>query len=288
MPIDIKIFLDNYEVNYEVNIKDQRVYFCFDIPDGYKKLKINYDFNIYEDLIIENHDYSYESGYIEINLEKEKINHLEFSLMINYKYYIKLVYHHVNFKYKKEELINNLEFLYKVNNEDEVLSIIKILKELNIEDKFLYYEIDKMIIDILTDNKYYEELINRMNDYDLLNIITYYLAVPNPYSIDQEKLDELVLEAEKHDYASENIWRLAMNYDRRNYDFNKIEEYFANSKDLYYLYEYLSGVSSSNEDNLVNLIIKTKDKEYIKEIVSDNFMNNILSKKSIEKLKEEL
>lgn len=44
-----------------------------------------------------------------------------------------------------------------------------------------------------------ENLMNRMNDYDLLNIITYYTASPNLYSIGQEKLDESVDKALKHD-----------------------------------------------------------------------------------------
>ena len=142
-----------------------------------------------------------------------------------------------------------------------------------------------MIIDILTDNPYCDSLVDRMNDYDLLNLITYYISVPKPYNITQEKLDELVEVAKKHPYTDETIWRLAMNYDGI-YNLNKLEEYFVNHKDLYYLREYLYSVDNKDKDHIVNLILKTKDKEFINKIVGDSDIKELLGDKLIKKLEE--
>ena len=286
MFIDLEILIDSRKIEYDYKIDHKRVFISFKIPDGHKKLTIRYDDNIYDDFKLNNNQSDkFEPGFISFNLEKIKLQELSFSLKVNYKYYVKLVYNHYNFKYSKDELINKLDLLYQVNHEDEVLSIIKILKEENLNDKFMYYEIDKLIIDILTNNQYYDSLINQMNDYDLLNIITYYISVPCPYQIDQEEFDVLVEEAKIHNYPSENIWRLAMNYDQRDYDFSKVEEYFVNSKDLYYLSEYIYGVSNANLENIVNLIIKTKDKEYINKVINDDNMKKHLGD-LIKKLEE--
>ena len=112
MPIDINVILDSRKVDYDYEIKNNRVYIKFKIING-KKLIINYDFNIYDDFKLENSNYPYKEGYLELDLENNKIDNLEFSLKVNYKYYIKLVYNHQNFNYNKNDLIDKLEFLYK-------------------------------------------------------------------------------------------------------------------------------------------------------------------------------
>ena len=285
MPIDINVILDSRKVDYDYEIKNNRVYIKFKINNG-KKLIINYDFNIYDDFKLENSNYPYKEGYLELDLEKNKIDNLEFSLKVNYKYYIKLVYNHQNFNYNKNDLIDKLEFLYKVNNEKEILDIINILKEFNLDDKFLYYEIDKMIMDILTDNPYCDNLLDKMTMYDLLNLITYNIAANKPFSIDQKTLDTLVDEAKLHEYTNENIWRLAMNYDLRGYDYKKIEEYFVESHDVYYLVEYISAVYQANKDYIVDLLIKLNDQKYIDEILNNDFIKRHLEEKYIKRLKD--
>ena len=284
MFIDINVYIDNRKIDYDYIISNNRLYISFKIPNNSKKLIINYDNNIYDDFKFENKEFNEKDGYITIDLVNNPINYLEFSLKVNYKYYVKLVYEYVNGKYNKDELIKILKSLYDINKEDKVLDRIKVLEELKLDDKFLYYEIDKLIEELLM-NEYYDLLTDKMSDYDFLNIITYSITSNKPYSIDQEKLDELVDVAKEHNYSSENIWRLAMNYDEMGYDYKKIEEYFVNSKDIYYLQEYICGVYQKNMDNIIDLLIKLNDKEFTKKVLDNEFIvrdMNDLQKKKLE------
>ena len=285
MFIDIRILIDSRKVDYNYMISNNRLYISFKIESNHKKLILNYDDNIYDDFKIETGDYSYEPGHLVIDLEKNNINFFEFSLKANYKYYVKLVYEYVNGKYKKEELIKILKSLYDLNKEDEVLDRIKVLEEMNLDDKFLYYEIDKLIEELLM-NEYYDKLTDKMTDYDFLNIITYNISSNRPYSIDQKKLDELIDVAKSHKDTNENIWRLAMNYDRMGYDFSKIEEYFVSIKDIYYLQEYISGVYQKNLDYIVDLLIKQNDKDFIKKVLDNELIIRDLNNEHKNKLND--
>ena len=83
-----------------------------------------------------------------------------------------------------------------------------------------------------------------------------------------------------------------MNYDSRyynyNYNYDLIDEFFVNSKDSYYLAEYISGVIQVNKEKIVNMIIQTKDKEFIKALLKDNFIQNHLEEKHINDLEQVL
>ncbi len=283
MFIDIRILIDSRKVDYNYMISNNRLFISFKIESNHKKLILNYDDNIYDDFKIETGDYSYEPGYLEIDLEKNNINFFEFSIKANYKYYVKLVYEYVNGKYKKEELIKILKSLYDLNKENEVLDRIKVLEEMNLDDKFLYYEIDKLIEELLM-NEYYDKLTDKMTDYDFLNIITYNISSNRPYGIDQKKLDELIDVAKSHKDTNENIWRLAMNYDGMGYDFSKIEEYFVSIKDIYYLQEYISGVYQKNLDYIVDLLIKQNDKDFIKKVLDNELIIRDLNNEHKNKL----
>jgi len=285
MFIDINIYIDSRKLDYNYMIINNRLYISFKIEDNHKKLTINYDNNIYDDFKFETQEFEEKDGYINIDLEKNKINFLEFSLKANYKYYVKLVYEFVNGKYTKEELIILLKSLYDLNKEEEILDRIKVFEELKLEDKFLYYEINKLIEDLLM-NDYYDKLIERMDNYDILNIITYNISSNKPYSIDQEKFNELVEVAKEHPYTEENLWRLAMNYDEMGYDFSNIEEYFVNNDDIYYLQEYISSVFQKNLNYIIDLIIKKKDKDYINKVLNNDFINRDLNEEQKKRLIE--
>ena len=288
MFIGINILIDSRKVDYNYMISNNRLYVSFKIDSNKKKLTIHYDNNIYDDFKIETGNYKDKDGYLEIDLTKNNLNFLEFSLKANYKYYVKLVYDQVNHNYKIDELIKRLQSLYDLNKEDEVLDRIKVLKELNenkLDDKFLFYEIDKLIEDILINNPYYERLMSKMEDIDVLNIITANLYSNKPYSITQEEFDKLVVAAKTHDYAQENLWRLAMKYDTRGYDYSKIEEYIVETKDIYSLQEYVSAIYQKNMDCLIDLIMKTNDNKYVKEILNNEFIVRDLNKEQKDKLK---
>ena len=276
MFIGINIYVDSRKVDYDYMISNNRLYVSFKINNDSKKLTIHYDDNIYDDINIETGNYEFKNGYLEIDLTKDKVNFFEFSLSANYKYYVKLVYEYVNGNHKKEDLIKRLQVLYDLNKDEAILDRIKVLEEMKLDDKFLYYEVDKLTEDILM-NDYYDKLCEKMDTYDFLNIITDSITSNKPYSIDQDKLNELVDVAKAHDYASENIWRLAMNYDEMGFDYSKIEEYFVSCRDVYYLGEYISGVYQKNLDNIIDLVIKTHDKEYIKKVLENDFINRDLN-----------
>lgn len=102
--------------------------------------------------------------------------------------------------------------------------------------------------------------------------------------IDQETFDNLVNEAMNYDHALENIWRLGMNYDGKDYNYDLLDTFFVNSKDSWYLAEYISGVTQVNQKKIVDMIIKTRDKAFINKLLMDNFIQSHLE----EKYKDEL
>ena len=60
------------------------------------------------------------------------------------------------------------------------------------------------------------------------------------------------------------------------------------TKDSDYLAEYISGVIQVNKEKIVNMIIQTKDKEFIKALLKDNFIQNHLEEKHINDLEQVL
>ena len=77
-----------------------------------------------------------------------------------------------------------------------------------------------------------------------------------------------------------------MNYDLKGYDYKKIEEYFVESHDVYYLVEYISAVYQANKDYIVDLLIKLNDQKYIDEILNNDFIKRHLEEKYIKRLKD--
>ena len=63
-----------------------------------------------------------------------------------------------------------------------------------------------------------------------------------------------------------------MNYERKGYNFDLLDNFFVDSKNVYYLGEYISDIHQINQEKIVNTIIKTKDKGFIKQILEDNFI----------------
>ena len=118
-----------------------------------------------------------------------------------------------------------------------------------------------------------------MTDLELMLLITSYIAVPFIPKINQETFNNLVKEAKNYDHAFENIWRLGMSFDCKGYNYDLLDDFFVNEKDIGYLGEYLSGVYQVNQEKLVNKIIKTNDKEFIKNVLNDNLILRNLDEK---------
>ena len=118
-----------------------------------------------------------------------------------------------------------------------------------------------------------------MSNLELMLLITSYICVPSIPKIDQDTFNNLINVAKKYDYSLENIWRLGMNFDGKGYDFDELDNFFVNSKDIWYLGEYISGIWQLNQENIINKIIETNDKTFIKQILKNEFIMNNLEEK---------
>ena len=292
---DIKVFNDNESIEYTYKIDDGLL--LFSIENGNKKqydnLKIIYDENIYQINLSNNIKYkNLEASEILIFLENNT-NDFSFKININYKFFIKAVYKFINKFIDKDTLIKEINIFLKskigrkYNNE-----LVKLLdeienKDVSIEELMLEKndEVNR-ITNLLLNNEIYITLANQMNNQDLMLLITYYIFAPMIPMIDQQTFNDLVNSAIQYDYPLEKVWRLAMNYDSRGYNYDLIDEFFVNSKDSYYLAEYISGVIQVNKEKIVNMIIQTKDKEFIKALLKDNFIQNHLEEKHINDLEK--
>lgn len=292
---DIKVFNDNESIEYTYKIDDGLL--LFSIENGNKKqydnLKIIYDENIYQINLSNSIKYkNLNAGEILIFLENDTTD-FSFKVNINYKFFVKTVYKFINKFIDKDTLIKEINIFLKskigqkYNNE-----LVKLLDEIENKDvsieELMLEENDEInrITNLLLNNEIYITLANQMNNQDLMLLITYYIFAPMIPMIDQETFNDLVNSAIQYDYPLEKVWRLAMNYDSRGYNYDLIDEFFVNSKDSYYLAEYISGVIQVNKEKIVNMIIQTKDKEFIKSLLKDNFIQNHLEEKHINDLEK--
>ncbi len=124
-----------------------------------------------------------------------------------------------------------------------------------------------------------------MDDYELLKFITQYISVPLPPKISQKGFDSLVNVGIESD-ESEALWRLAMNYNRKDKDFFKIEDYFIKKRDYYYLAELISSVEEDlNLDRLIEKKHKTEDIKFIKKMANTSYLQPIFTEEQKEKVK---
>ncbi len=294
---DIKVFNDNESIEYTYKIDDGLL--LFSIENGNKKqydnLKIIYDENIYQINLSNSIKYkNLNAGEILIFLENDTTD-FSFKVNINYKFFIKTVYKFFNKFIDKDTLIQEINIFLKskigqkYNNElakllDEIENKDVSIEELMLEEND---EINR-ITNLLLNNEIFITLANQMNNQDLMLLITYYIFAPIVPNTDQQTFNDLVNSAIQYDYPLKKVWRLAMNYDSRGYNYDLIDEFFVNSKDSDYLAEYISGVIQVNKEKIVNMIIQTKDKEFIKALLKDNFIQNHLEEKHINDLEQVL
>ena len=122
-----------------------------------------------------------------------------------------------------------------------------------------YIELSKS----LTTNKTYISYCQKMDSKELLELITQYISVPMPPRIDQDLFDEMVEAGIKED-KREALWRLVFNYVGRNKDFTRVEDYFIEKRDAYYLTELISIEDKElNMEKLEKKINNTNDKKFI-------------------------
>lgn len=275
---DIRLYIDNNKVVFEYEIdKDKIIIKTIDELEIGKNLKIFYDENIYEIKLNNNTKFSKgKAGEIFINLDIKK---LSFSVILKNNFFVKSVYKYINKLINKDILINEIKIflnskvgkkykkdlnilLENIENKD------KSLEELIVNNKNEY----ERIVDLTIHNKTYIDIAKNMSALELMLLITYYISVPVTPKIDQDGFNDLVNVAKNYDHALENIWRLGMNYDRKGYNFDLLDNFFVDSKNVYYLGEYISGILQINQEKIVNTIVKTKDEGFIKQILENDII----------------
>lgn len=205
---------------------------------------------------------------------------------------VKIVYKYINEFMNEDELINQLE-LFCNENKDYSESIKKLITEIkNVIDKNKHNSILKYdeIYNLLINNNVYLDLVDKMDNNDLMLMITDYIKARIVPSLKQEEFD-IVVEAAINSGkdSKENCWRLAMNYENINLNFDKIEDYLISTKDSWYVVEYMTGpIESIDYDKFICKIIDTNDKEFIKKIINDDLTYTVLDEKQINKLKSAL
>ena len=294
---DIKVFRDDETIEYSYKIDDGLLLFSIDDINNkiYDNLKIIYDENIYQIHLNDNKKYdNLKAGEILIYLEKNATS-FSFRANINYKFFIKTIYKFINKFIDKDTLIQEIDIFLKsrigVKYKNELAKLLDEIENKNASIEELLLEANdetNRIINLLLNNELFITLEKQMNDQDLMLLITYYISAPMIPKIDQETFNDLVNSAIKYDHSLENVWRLGMNYDCRNYNYDLLDEFFVNSKDSWYLAEYISGINQVNQEKIVNMVIQTKDKEFIQKLLKDNFIQSNLEEKYKKDLKKAL
>ena len=279
---DISLYIDNNKVDFEYEInKDKVIIKTIDELEIGKNLKIFYDENIYEIKLNNSTKFSKgKAGEIFINLD---IKQLSFSVILKNNFFVKSIYKYINKLINKDILINEIKIFLNSKGGKKYKKDLNILlenienKDKSLEELIINNENEyERIFDLTIHNKTYIDIAKNMSALELMLLITSYIFVPFTPNIDQDGFNDLVNVAKNYDNSLENIWRLGMNYDRKDYNFDLLDNFFVDSKNVYYLGEYISLIHQINQEKIVNIIVKTKDKGFIKQILeNDNIVDNL-------------
>lgn len=279
---DISLYIDNNKVDFEYEInKDKVIIKTIDELEIGKNLKIFYDENIYEIKLNNSTKFSKgKAGEIIINLD---IKQLSFSVILKNNFFVKSIYKYINKLINKDILINEIKIFLNSKGGKKYKKDLNILlenienKDKSLEELIINNENEyERIFDLTIHNKTYIDIAKNMSALELMLLITSYIFVPFTPNIDQDGFNDLVNVAKNYDNSLENIWRLGMNYDRKGYNFDLLDNFFVDSKNVYYLGEYISLIHQINQEKIVNTIVKTKDKGFIKQILeNDTIVDNL-------------
>lgn len=275
---DISLYIDNNKVDFEYEIdKDKIIIKTIDELEIGKNLKIFYDENIYEIKLNNSTKFSKgKAGEIIINLD---IKQLSFSVILKNNFFVKSIYKYINKLINKDILINEIKIFLNSKVGKKYKKDLNILlenienKDKSLEELIINNENEyERIVDLTIHNKTYIDIARNMSALELMLLITSYIFVPFTPNIDQDGFNDLVNVAKDYDNALENIWRLGMNYDRKGYNFDLLDNFFVDSKNVYYLGEYISSIHQINQEKIVNTIVKTKDEGFIKQILENDII----------------
>jgi len=196
------------------------------------------------------------------------------------------------FEYSKAEIKEVKKLILEVQNikntipnqtyEKESNKISKIGKELEkVKDSGELY---KSVFELLTKNSLVIKYAKKMNNEELFEFITKYIYVPMPPEINQEGFNALTEVGIKND-KREALWRLAFNYNHKKINFSRIEDYFIEKRDSYYLIELISAVYEDLDvDEIIQKVIFTRENIFINEVAKQGHKVGIIDEENIKEL----
>lgn len=229
-----------------------------------------------------------EGSILEIALEKD--TELALEVEVNYKYFVKMVYLFSNEWIDAEVLIEQMEFFIEMlHHKKEKETIEELLLQIKkIQESYGKERAWGKIKDLLIENEVYVSYAKRMEALDLFLLITWFICAKNVPSISQDFFLELVEVGKGYAHSLESLWRLAMNYDSRGYDFTSLSRFFLEAKDAWYFLEYLSGIEQVDNEEMVDALISTGDKSFIQSVYESEFSKSLFEEKTLEKLRNSL
>ena len=169
-----------------------------------------------------------------------------------------------------EKIIKDINKVLKTDNlEKDIKEKIEKRKNYFLEEKKKIKDGGKLyqsIYILLADNDLINHYWDSMNDYELLEFIAKYISVPMPPQIDQKKFNDLIKAGIKND-EREWLWRLALNYSKKDFDYSLIENYYIKIKDDYYLTELICAVPDEIDINKIRKkVMDTNDEIFIAKV----------------------
>lgn len=181
---------------------------------------------------------------------------------------VKLTFEYLNKKINEEELLEELNNLMNENSKDktEISNIIKEVNNIISSDKSRE-ELEEHILN----NEYHKETAKSMTPLDVANMIGESFSSKKLPTIEQEFFNDMADSLIKEDNKG-YLWRLALNYNNE-FDMDKLETYFIDTRDTYYLTELISVLDEPNYYRIANKLIDTKDKEFISDIIDTEYIS---------------
>lgn len=200
----------------------------------------------------------------------------------------------LDFKYSNEfikddklvEELNKLKDKYPLSK-DEINTVINKVESLS--NEFAEYVRFSKIQDVLEETELFKTELKNITPKLMLDILTQYIYVGNIPDITQEWFDEMVNECINSN-SREKAWRLALNF-IKNKNIQKIEDYFIEVRDEYYIGELLSTLYDDDltlVDRVINKMVNTNDKKFIKKYLQLNYIDNFMKDEHYKKLNDVL
>lgn len=200
----------------------------------------------------------------------------------------------LDFKYSNEfikddklvEELNKLKDKYPLSK-DEINTVINKVESLL--NEFGEYVRFSKIQDVLEETELFKTELKNITPKLMLDMLTQYIYVGNIPDITQNFFDEMVNECINSN-SREKAWRLALNF-IKNKNIQKIEDYFIEVRDEYYIGELLSTLYDDDltlVDRVINKMVNTNDKKFIKKYLQLNYIDNFMKDEHYKKLNDVL